>query len=388
MVARPISSYARELRAALPSSAFATVPSRLVWLVFHLAVIATGLTALKSGWGGPYAMPLWSIAIGHSFAGCAFVGHETLHGAVVRARVPRGVIGWLCFLPFTLSPRLWVAWHNKVHHGNTMIDGIDPDAYPTLETYRQSRVARVTDYFTLGHGRWAGFVTLLLGFTGQSTQMLWRWGRTSGALTPREWRLAVFETLAGISVWAGVGVWLGPLAFLFGFVLPLLAANVVVTAYILTNHSLSPMSDVNDPLLNSLSVTTPQLITWMHLNFGLHVEHHLFPSMSSAHAALVRAELLSRWPDRYQSMPLLTALRCLAMTGRIYSKSERLHDPRTGREWPTLGSGQFARSTMLSEGRRRDVGRNQEVDRALVEVGEVVAPDVDERLEELRLIRR
>ena len=72
------------------------------------------------GIGGIWAALPISLAIGHSFAGCAFVGHELLHGSVVRGRRARLTIGWLCFLPFTLSPRLWVAWHNEVHHGTTM----------------------------------------------------------------------------------------------------------------------------------------------------------------------------------------------------------------------------------------------------------------------------
>jgi fatty acid desaturase len=336
---RPISFYAREIRGHLPAAAFETVPSRLVWLALHLGVIAVGIVAIARGWGGSYRWllaPFWSLAIGHSFAGCAFVGHETMHGAVVRARRLRYAVGWLCFLPFSLSPRLWVAWHNKVHHGHTMADGIDPDSYPTLADYHRSRVKRVADYFSVGYGRWAGFVTLAIGFTGQSTQMLWRWARTSGELTRREQQLAVLEWLLAVSLWTGLAILVGPLAFLFAFVLPLVVGNFVVIAYILTNHSLSPLTDVNDPLINSLTVTTPRLVARVHLNFGLHVEHHLFPSMSSAYAPLVRAQLLERWPERYQAMPLIEALGRLFVTPRVYAAPTRLRDPRSGVESPTL----------------------------------------------------
>jgi hypothetical protein len=58
--------------------------------------------------------------------------------------------------------------------------------------------------------------------------------------------------------------------------------------------------------------------------------------MSSAYAPLVRAELLRRWPERYQSLPLTTALRLLARTPRIYGSYTRLHDPLTGSEASTL----------------------------------------------------
>ncbi len=336
MIPRPISSYAREVRPALPPEAFEPVPSRLLWLSFHVAVIAVGVIAIARGWGGWWAAPFFSIAIGQAFAGCAFVGHETMHGAVVRERRLRYAVGWLSFLPFTLSPRLWVAWHNKVHHGYTMADGIDPDSFPTLDDYRKNRLKRVADYFSVGIGRWAGFVTLVLGFTGQSTQILWRWARTSGALTKSERRLAILETLAGLALWSALLITVGPLRFVFAFLAPLLIANFIVISYILTNHSLSPLTEINDPLLNSLTVTTPRLLARLHLNFGLHVEHHLFPSMSSAYAGLVRDQLMARWPERYQSMPLGKALRLLFATSRVYSEPTRLRDPRSGHEFPTL----------------------------------------------------
>jgi fatty acid desaturase len=121
--------------------------------------------------------------------------------------------------------------------------------------------------------------------------------------------------------------------------------NSIVIAYILTNHSLSPLTAVNDPLLNTLTVTVPRLVAWVHLDFGLHVEHHLFPAMSSKYAPLVRDQLLKLWPDRYQSLPLLTALRKLATTPRVYATDTLLKDPRTGFEAKTLGG-----DTLTDEG--------------------------------------
>jgi fatty acid desaturase len=320
----------------LPATAFLPVPSRLWWLTAHVAAISAAIVAVARGWGGPWAAPLWSVVIGHSFAGAAFVGHEVMHGAVLRGRRLRHLVGWICFLPFTLSPRLWIAWHNKVHHGHTMNAAIDPDAYPTLAAYQRSRLTHLADYFSVGTGRWAGFVTFAIGFTGQSIQMLWRWAPRAGVLSRRQRIYAIAETFAGVALWSALLLVLGPLHFVFAFVLPLFIANAVVMAYILTNHSLSPLTDVNDPLLNSLTVTTPSWLARLHLNFGLHVEHHLFPSLSAAHAGLVRDELVARWPDRYQSMTLWAALGRLFATPRVYAEPTRLYDPRNGRASPTL----------------------------------------------------
>jgi fatty acid desaturase len=318
---RPASTYAAELRPSLPPEAFSAVPSRLAWLLLHLSLIAFGLWAVK--WVGPLA----TILIGHSFAGCAFVAHETLHGAVVRNRALRRAVGWLAFLPFTLSPSLWVLWHNKTHHAYTMDPARDPDAFPTIDCYRGRRAARVADRFAFAVGRPFGWITLMLGLSGQTLYLFLRNLRQPGVLV---------ETLAGFAVWAAVAWWLGPLGFLFGYVLPLLIGNFIVICYILSNHSLSPLTTVNDPLVNSLSVTVPSWLARLHLNFGLHVEHHLFPSMSSAYAPLVRELLCARWPERYQTMPLWEALRRLASTPRIYASATVLEDPLSGVRAPTL----------------------------------------------------
>ncbi len=335
---KPISYYTHALKPSLPAALFAPVRSRLAWLALHVATVVTGAIAIHGHWGGAWGAWIVALLVGHAFAGMAFVGHETLHGAVVRDKGWRTAIGWLCFLPFTLSPRVWVAWHNRVHHGHTMQTGIDPDAYPTLEQFQHSRVTQVADFLSLARGRFAGFLTLLLGFTGQSMQIMWRMARreSAGYLSPHQHNLAVVEQLAGIAVWTALGIWLGFSGFLFAFLIPLAIGNAVVMAYIYTNHNLSPLTEVNDPLLNSLTVTAPRIFEIMHLNFGLHVEHHLFPSMSSAHAPRVRDEIKARWPERYQSMSIFRALWLLSSTPRVYKDATTLVEPYRGRQYSTL----------------------------------------------------
>ena len=275
------------------------------------------------------------LVLGCSFAGLTFLGHEALHGAVVRNRFLRRLIGWLGFLPFVVSPRLWEAWHNRVHHGNTNRAGVDPDAYPTLGEYRGSRLVRAVMTCAPGLRRLRGAFSLLVGFSVQSAHMLLV-ARQRKFLTRSEHRRAVAETLLGIGVWVGLGYGLGPWAFLFAFALPLVVANVIVMSFILTNHSISPLTDVNDPLLNSLSVTGPRWFEWLTLGFGFHVEHHLFPAMSARHAPKLRGILRARWPERYQSLPLARALRALHRSGRVYDTPTTLVNPATGERWQTL----------------------------------------------------
>ncbi|MEO6601829.1 MAG: fatty acid desaturase [Polyangiaceae bacterium] len=335
MTERSLATYVRELKPLLRRGIFKPARSRLWWLPAHLASVTLGMAVLSLHWVPWFAAPLLSLLIGVSFAGLTFLGHETLHGAVVRNRLLRHVVGWIGFAHFAVSPRLWIAWHNRIHHGNTQHSTNDPDAYPTLLAYRQSRALRVASRMAPGRGRILGVLSLLSGFSVQSAHMLVVAGKR-GYLTTREHVYALLETLLAVALWTALAGLVGGLPFLFGFVLPLLVANVVVMSFILTNHLLSPLTALNDPLANSLTVTTPRWLEGLTLGFGFHVEHHLFPRMSARHAPEVRKLLIALWPERYQSMSLLRATAALHRSPRIYKTSTTLVDPHSGAEWATL----------------------------------------------------
>ena len=335
----PLAAYAGAVRPMLPASAFEPARSRALWIPLHYAIIVALTWALASGHVPWPAWPLVSLVIGCSMGGVTFVGHETLHGGVVRGRMLIRAVGWLCFLPFVVSPQLWMAWHNRVHHNHCGKVGIDPDMYPTLAEYeRQPRARFMADYFGVGRRKITGVASLMFGFTGQSLHILLL-ARSNGILPPHLYRRAILETLVGVLVWTAVGFLVGPLAFLFVYVLPLIVANAIVMAFILTNHNLSPLSPINDPLVNSLSVTLPRVFEWLTLDFGFHTEHHLFPTMSTRHGRVVREALRARFPERYQSLPLHTALYRLHTTARVYLDNTTLVDPHTGQTWSTLVPG-------------------------------------------------
>jgi fatty acid desaturase len=335
---RPKSSYVQDLRPHLPADAFEPARSRLLLVPINLAVIATAVVLFTRG-----AIPLWlapvvSLVLGVSFSSLTFLAHETLHGSVVRGSLLRHVVGWIGFSPFVVSPRLWIAWHNQAHHANAQVDERDPDVFPSLHEYRTSRSARfATDAFAIGGGRWRGGLSLILGFTVQSAGILFD-ARRRGLLAGAPLYLAFAETALAIAVWVTVLALVGPLAFIFAYVIPLLIANVAVMSFILTNHALSPRTSINDPLVNSLSVTVPGWMDRLSLGFGYHVEHHIFPAMSSRRGPMLRRMILERWPERYQSMPLSRALLALHRTARVYRDNTTLLDPSTGRTYPTLGA--------------------------------------------------
>ena len=68
-----------------------------------------------------------------------------------EAALAKKIVGWIGFAPFVVSPRLWCVWHNREHHAHANQPGLDPDMYPELSTYEQSRLVRlVTDGFSPG----------------------------------------------------------------------------------------------------------------------------------------------------------------------------------------------------------------------------------------------
>lgn len=354
MQLHPASFYVHELKPRLSERLFAPAASRLLWLPVHAVVIAAATIAIRLR-AVPWSLvPVLSLAIGLSFGGLMFLGHETLHGGVVRGRWAflKPIVGWICFAPFALSPALWTVWHNQIHHANANRLGVDPDMYPSLEAYRRSRRTRFAiDHFALGGRRWRGILSLVLGFTVQSQAMLWS-ARSRLGMSPAQVRRAAAEASLAVLGWIGVAIWLGPVPFLFAWIVPVLVGNVVVMGFILTNHGLSPATAVNDPLVNTLSVTAPRWLEWVTLDFGFHVEHHLFPAMSGRHGRHVRDAIRERFPERYQSMGVVRALRRMHETGRVYKDETTLVDPLTGGEWPTLASRDIGTRLPTDEGPR------------------------------------
>lgn len=357
----PRSFYVRNLAEVLPAEAFRPATSRLLWMPFHLAVIAASIYAItRASW--PWQL-LCSLPIGVAFSGLAFLGHETLHGAVVKNRAIRTMVGTICFVPFLLSTTLWNRWHGAIHHGNAQVFGDDPDAYPTLEAYRKSALVRfMIDRFSPGGRRLTGVMSLLVGFSIQSGKLLVDSHRRK-ILDRREHKLAWAGTLFAVAIWATLAVFIGPRAFLFAFVIPLMIGNAMVMGHILTNHGLSPLTEVNDPLANSLTVTVPGWFRFLTLGFGFHVEHHLYPAMSTRHAPRVQKELAARWPERYRSLPLLSALLQLHRTARVYEDATTLCDPKSGKRW-RISDGQWLPIASMQAGLQASLGASPSLEPA------------------------
>lgn len=339
---RSMNEYAREVRLQLPPELFRRAPIRLLWLPFHAAIIIA-MSALII-----CAAPPWYIALacalvaGHSWGCLGLLAHETLHHAVVKSPDTERLIGMIGFLPFCLSPTLWVAWHNQAHHRHTGNLFLDPDHFGTLHLWKKSRYVRFLESLTPGSGSLRSAAFLCIFFSLNSLLMLTLIGEQKGFYARISRRVVWAETAAMVAVWLAVLALVGVENFVLVALLPALVANAVVMSYIATNHLLSPFTSVNDPFANTLSVTNPRWLETLHLQFGYHVEHHIFPAMSAKHSRAVREVLVRSYGSRYLSMPHRTALRLVYTRPKLRCRADVLVNPRSGAMYRTLRPGDLS----------------------------------------------
>ncbi|MBU8905806.1 fatty acid desaturase family protein [Desertibacillus haloalkaliphilus] len=328
--------YAARVAPHLPKQAFKPVPSRLIAGSIHLFVAVTGI--LSIGWFDmhPFFKLAIAIIIGGSFASMGFLGHEILHGTVVRKAWLRNLLGAIAFWPLSTGPRLWRKWHNIEHHKHTQDEHLDPDAWPSMEKFSNSWLLRLVYRIPFPFRAVSSFLSLALTFSVHSMAMFKLYLKE---FHPKQRFTVWLQMVLPWVTWIGLLFWLGFADWIFAFLIPLLIANFIVMLYISTNHRLNPLVPVNDPLANSLTVTVPRWVDALHFNFSYHTEHHLFPGLNPKYYPLVKEQIKRMWPERYHEMPLHRAVYSLWRTPRIYYRQDELVDPHRHAVYGSLGNG-------------------------------------------------
>jgi fatty acid desaturase len=319
------------IREELPPDTFERQPWRALWFVPLVATTVGGIAVLV------FVQPVWwvsvlvAVAVGHSMGSTGFLAHEAMHGSIMRSTKGQNLVGYIAFMPFLLSPSLWRVWHNQVHHSKTNMGNADPDGFGTLSRYKRMPSTRYVARLAPGSRHWPSVFFFAYWFTFHGQVVLWIQARYLKTFAKLDRRRASIESLAALGAWVALAVTLGVttgwVTLVFVMAIPFVVGNATVMSYIATNHFMRPQTKDNDPVENSMSVTTLPLLDKLHFNFSHHVEHHLFPRMSAKHAPRVRVWLQDNVGDRYVSPSHAKALVYLYKTPRVYLDANTLCDP-------------------------------------------------------------
>jgi len=333
-----LQQYVRELREDLPEDAFQPVPSRLIWLPVHLASIGSAVFLMLGTELGLAVDLVLAAAIGNSYACLGMLAHEILHGTVIRNRRWQDLVAGFCFVPHCIPPGVWRAWHNRMHHGQTGKAGVDPDGFNDPVLYRRNRWLVFALSFMPGSRHLQSILFFPFYFSVHVLFVLFFHSKRHRYWSRERRRLELTVFAGMVTFWATVLLVVGPVDFLFLHVLPLMVANAIQLAYLVTNHWLCDETPhENDPLVNSLSVKVPRLLDWMHFNLSYHLEHHLAPNVNPRFAPLIRKAMVARYGSRCRRVPIWRALRWVFQTPRVHLSDRELVDLEDGSVYSTLG---------------------------------------------------
>jgi fatty acid desaturase len=330
--------YVKKLRSLLPDSAFLSDLNKVWILVINLAILGLGwaIAAHLDQWDWYWLwlyLPL-SCVMGNSIIVLGFGCHELMHGNATKRSKSLALINLLGQALVWMPPTLWRAVHNREHHRNTN-SILDPDRnylYQQPNTWAKwlqnlfiPSVEVNPVLLTIGMAHVWGFyafrnITSVLLFNTDTV----RYVPAAFKVSRRE-RWAIAKELVFIAmIHIGILSYLhfDPIKLLLSYFLPIWIGYAGVISYIYTHHLLSPMTDINDPLLNSVSMRVPAWINLLHFNFSYHTEHHLFPGMNSDYYPLVQALLLQHYPERFNLHPFKKVWQIMLNTPRHYQDKE------------------------------------------------------------------
>jgi fatty acid desaturase len=333
---RNLSFYRQALTPTLAPEVFKPNPYRMI--AYFLCVFVS----VGAFYFVVTASPAWEIKllcgllIGWCYGTLGFLCHELAHGSIVKNQKLQWILSFIGMIPFTVSPTYWKFSHNRLHHGKAQKLIEDPDAFPNLRIYKSSKFIQFMFPFTPGskHKRSAFYFFFWFSFHNFVAQSYLRF--RNKIFSPMDQTRVTLEFGAQILIAVAALIIAGPSNWLWLFIVPMAVQNYLLMSYISTNHNLSPLTGENDPLANSLSVSNHPILEFLHLNFGYHVEHHIYPTINPKHAKAIHRELKKQFPNDYKFMPKLEAMTALYKTPRIYKSAHVLIHPETLDTFPTI----------------------------------------------------
>ncbi|MGK7932942.1 MAG: fatty acid desaturase [Microcystaceae cyanobacterium] len=335
--------YAKELKPLLPPEAFYPNYQRFWTILLHLSIILLGILFAHSLQGSSWLLYLTflpvAIIMGNSIIALLFSSHEILHNCSPKKDFRAYLLPLFALSFLWTPPTFWLEVHNKEHHNKTNAQD-DPDrCYLTTEDVTLSNYVHglltpspstYPPLFLVGMASGWGIHTLKnLCAALISTKDYKPTFATAKFELSKAKKLKIMGEVAFIIgihglYMAAVGFTLP--ALLFCYFLPIWLGYAGCIFYIYTNHYLCPLTEVNDPLENTVSLEIPAIFDKLHLNFSYHVEHHIFPTLNTNYYPQVRELLLQRYPDKIKLLTVKEAWGYLLSTEKLYHDNEHFSD--------------------------------------------------------------
>jgi fatty acid desaturase len=242
--------------------------------------------------------------------------HEIGHGAVLRAGVWRSAAAALAAAPILFQPTFWTRVHDHHHTYSNQVEDHDRRRISGRDEVGE----RLYEY--RADNPWILFAltgAMHVVYYGQMLYFL------KGVLQFRVTRRRVLAELslnvaAAIAFVAAIGWNLA----LFALVPCALLGSTLQSLYLVSNHLTRPLTTETDTLRTAVSVRL--FGDWSHLDFGRHVEHHLFPHAPGCDLRAVTALLRERHRTRFREGTVLGVLRELFRLPGYYLDNDVLTD--------------------------------------------------------------
>ena len=328
------SVYVKKLRPLLPPEAFEPDPNKLAILLINLGIVLLG-------WGIASHLDEWpvyllwlylplAVIMGNSIIVLLFSSHDLMHGSVQKKSWLTYPIAFLGLSMLFMPPTQWKNLHNLVHHNNTN-SLADPDRnylYQQPDTWGKwiqnlfvPSVEVNPLWLIVGMaGSWFVHnfrnVSSVLLFNDKSVDYV----PAAFTVSPKDRLTIALECLGILGIHLSILFYLefNPIKVALAYFLPIAIGHAGAMFYIFTNHMGCRMTEINDPLINSMSLRVPKIFDLLHLNFSYHTEHHIFPSINSDYYPMVQELLEIHYPGRMNLIDAGEAWRLLMETPRHY----------------------------------------------------------------------
>lgn len=332
----PKNEYRAVLRKHLPEEWFKPDTKHVFHYLICMAVYFLGMYSILS-LKVLVLRILLSIVMGITLASLTFFLHDLFHGSIIRSKPIAYIIGLSIGIFNLFAPLFWQRVHNFHHARTGNVD--DPDrSYILAESPKNpfekfGYKSRISDeafhpllslvFMSTGFF-WYFLNTMFYGLIAKKTSIKEdkKYQRIQSLFKAKDKLIVLLELVTIFTFQGFLFVHVAGGNFLTYFLislLPVAISHFIAMSYIHTNHFLSPLTgEVDDPLVNSLSLKNSFIVDKIFSNFSHHVEHHLFPAMGSSHYPKVRKLLLELYPNRFQLIPMIDAMKLLFKTPRIY----------------------------------------------------------------------